>query len=858
VVVLLYGATIGSEDSKLLPSFMARFPAFMNYLPKSNRYDEVFDPEGRPRRHWERLAKAARGASRSALSGRANRIRRAVEQDGVTYNIYGDPKGTDRPWEVDLLPFVIGKEEWHFLANAVAQRARLLNDMLADLYGRGRLLSEGLIPPAIIHGHHNYLWPCRGIEPRGGIYLHIYACDLARSPDGRWWVIGDRTQGPSGGGYALQNRLIVTPLYENIFRSLGVQRLANFFRTLQQQLAAIAPTDDEAPLVALLTPGPYNETYFEHVFLARYLGYPIVEGSDLTVRENRVYLKTLQGLKRVHVLLRRLDDEYCDPAALRTDSTLGVAGLISAARAGNVVIANALGSGVLESPALTGFLPAICQALLGEPLALPSVASWWCGEAPALEHAVSHLPELVIKPAFPSMKLEPTFGHVLDRAGRETLAQRMRATPHAFVAQEWVRLSQAPTWSTEKQQFEPRVVGLRLYATASGDDYEVMPGGLARVAPESATEVITMQRGGSSKDVWVLGDTMAPWQSLLLPRLGARNIVRGGFYSPSRAVENLFWMGRYAERVENVGRLLRSTAQRLTESDPSRLAEVKVLTNLSERARLRELAVESTAAAQGKKKTSTTTGAEWLITAVGDPRVINGMAANTARVLYCATQLRDRMSLDHWRTVQRLARAHEPAAQNFEAALTILDTVLPACTALAGYAFDDMTRDDAWQFLVMGRQLERMAFLSSITTQVLALPEDDREIVLGALLEIGNVSITYRARYQRQPELLPLLDLLLLDESNPHSVCYQLAALGGQLEKIKTRLGFEPFNDPHSLLEALRRFDLAYLEKLRPSEGEPLSALLVACERCAYGLSDELTQRFFVHAGERPQTSFAA
>ncbi len=816
---------------------MARSSTFMNYAPKSDRYDEVFDPNGHPHRHWERLAKAATRASRAVLSRRALRIRRAVEQDGVTYNIYGDPKGTDRPWEVDLLPFVIGKEEWHFLANAVAQRARLLSEVLADLYGRGRLLSEGLIPPAIIHGHHNYLWPCRGFEPRGGIYLHLYACDLARSPDGRWWVIGDRTQGPSGGGYALQNRLIVTPLYENIFRSLGVQRLANFFRTLQQQLGALAPTDDEAPLVALLTPGPYNETYFEHVFLARYLGYPLVEGSDLTVRDNRVYLKTLQGLKRVHVLLRRLDDEYCDPATLRTDSTLGVAGLISAARAGNVVIANALGSGVIESPALTGFLPAICQALLGEDLALPSVASWWCGEAPALEHAISHLPELVIKPAFPSMKLEPTFGHALDSAGREVLAQRMRATPHAFVAQEWVRLSQAPTWSTEKQQFEPRVVGLRLYATASGDDYEVMPGGLARVAP---------------------GDTMVPWQSLLLPRLGARNIVRGGFYSPSRTVENLFWMGRYAERVENVGRLLRSTAQRLTESDPSRLAEVKVLTNLSERARLRELATESTAAAQGRKKAPTTTGAEWLITAVGDPRVINGMAANTARVLYCATQLRDRVSLDHWRTVQRLARAHEPAPQTFEAALTILDTALPACTALAGYAFDDMTRDDAWQFLVMGRQLERMAFLSSITTQVLALPEDDCEIVLGALLEIGNVSITYRARYQRQPELLPLLDLLLLDESNPHSVCYQLAALGGQLEKINTKLGFEPFNDPRSLLEALRRFDLAHLETLPPYQSEPLSALLAACERCAHGLSDELTQRFFVHAGERPQTSFAA
>ncbi|HEY7219757.1 MAG TPA: circularly permuted type 2 ATP-grasp protein, partial [Candidatus Binatia bacterium] len=720
----------------------------MNYVPKPDRYDEAFDAEGRPRSHWERLALAAHRASRAALTRRAQTIRRTVEQYGVTYNIYGDPKGADRPWEVDVLPFVIGKEEWHSLASAIAQRARVLNRVLADLYGENRLLSEGLIPPAIIHGHNNYLWPCRGIEPRDGTFLHLYACDLARSPDGRWWVINDRTQAPSGAGYALQNRLIVTPLYENIFRSLGVQRLANFFRTLQQQLTALAPADGEPPRVALLTAGPYNETYFEHVFLARYLGYSLVEGSDLTVRDNRVYLKTLQGLKRVHVLLRRLDDEYCDPATLRTDSTLGVAGLVSAAREGTVVIANALGSGVLESPALSGFLPAICDRLLGEPLRLPSVATWWCGEAPALQYAISHLPELVIKPAFPSVKLEPTFGHTLDRAAQEALAERVRATPHAFVAQEWVRLSQAPTWSTEKQQFEPRVVGLRLYATANGDGYEVMPGGLARIAPESATEVITMQRGGSSKDVWVLGDGGTPWHSLLLPRLGARHIIRGGFYSPSRAVENLFWMGRYGARVDNVARLLRATGQRLTESDPSQLATVKILTALSDSARLRETASTPATGHAVKKRPASSAPTEWVIAAAGDPSVLNGVPANTTRLFYCATQLRDRMSVDHWRTVQRLARAHEPVPQNLEAALTILDSVIPACTALAGYAFDDMTRDDAWQFLVIGRQLERMAFLSSVTIQILGLAEEDREAVLGALLEIGNISMTYRARYQ--------------------------------------------------------------------------------------------------------------
>src|SRR5499426_295038 len=610
--------------------------SFARYAPKPERYDEVFEANGRPRPHWDRLTKAVARASRAELARRARTIRRAVEQDGVTYNIYADPKGTDRLWEVDLLPLVIGREEWHFLAQAVQQRARLLNAVLADLYGPYRLLAEGFLPPAIVHGHHNYLWPCRGLVPAGGKFLHLYGCDLARSPDGRWWVIADRTQGPSGAGYAVQNRLIVTPLYANLFRSLGVQRLAGFFRTLQKQLAALAPLEDEAPLIALLTPGPFNETYFEHVFLARYLGFALVEGSDLTVRDNRLYLKTLEGLKRVHVLFRRLDDEYCDPSVLRTDSALGVPGLLGAARAGNVAIANALGSGVLETPALPGFLPMICQTLFGEPLELPSIATWWCGEAPALEHAIKYLPELVIKPAFPSMKLEPTFGHELDSAGREAMIERMCATPHAFVAQEWVRLSQAPTWSRESERFESRVVGLRLYAVATDTGYDVMPGGLARVSPETGTEVISMQRGGSSKDIWVLDGAATVYESLLQPRLTARDIVHAGFYSPSRAVENLFWMGRYAERVESVSRLMRATARRLFESDPSNAAGFSALAALCDSARLGEIAPAALLPSSKKKAKKVFSGGDvWLLAAVGNPRALNELPVNTARLLYC-------------------------------------------------------------------------------------------------------------------------------------------------------------------------------------------------------------------------------
>ncbi len=841
-----------------------RSSKFTSYTVKPDRYDEVFVSAGQPRAHWEHFAHTMTQMGQAELTRHARAVRRAVEQDGVTYNIYADAKGADRPWEVDVLPLIIDPEEWQVLARAVVQRARLLNAVLADLYGAGRLLTEGLLPPAIIYGHRNYLWPCRGVEPLGGTYLHLYACDLARSPDGRWWILADRTQGPSGTGYALQNRLIVGPMHGTLFRTLGVQRLAHFFRTLQQRLAALAPTEGEPPVIALLTPGPYNETYFEHVFLARYLGFVLVEGSDLTVRDNRVYLKTLEGLKRVHVLLRRLDDEYCDPATLRADSTLGVPGLLAAAQAGHVVIANALGSGVLENPALLGFLPGICQTLLGEELVLPSVATWWCGEAPALEHVIAHLPDLVLKAAFPSMKMEPTFGHRLDAAGRERMVRKLRDNPHAYVAQEWVRLSQAPTWVSKRQRFEPRAIGLRLYAVAGANGYEVMPGGLTRVSSEADTAVLSMQRGGSSKDMWVLGGAVTNWESLLQPRVTARDIVREGQYSPSRAVENSFWMGRYAQRVENFARLLRATARRLVENDPADSLGVELLLALCDTEKLRGV----TAAHSKRKKKATpppTTNTDdaWLLAAVGDARVENGLPANTTRLLYCTTQIRERISLDNWYTVQRLAHEHEPAPTNIEEVIAVLNRMLPACTALAGYAFDDMTRDDAWQFLLLGRQIERLAFLASMVRQMLMCPAAKRDTALGGLLEVGNSSITYRARYQRQPELLPVIDLLVFDESNPHAVGFQLVGLDHALAALATRLGFHPANNLRLLIRAFHTFDLAQLDDLGRTgapapENDGLVALLAACHRAAYGLSDEIARRFFIHASERAQPSVAA
>src|SRR5712664_1924163 len=538
------------------------------YPPATARYDEMLAAEQTPRAHWQRMFEQLAATSPEAMRERVQWVQRQVRENGVTYNVYADPEGADRPWELDMVPLIIPAEEWAGVAAAVAQRATLLNRVLVDLYGEQRLVKEGLLPPALIYGHSGFLRPCRGIKVPGDVMLHVYAADLARAPDGRWWVVDDRTQAPSGAGYALENRLVVSRLYADLFRDLKVQRLAGFFATLRDSLAHWAPADGAAPFTVLVTPGPHNETYFEHTYLARYLGLPLVEGSDLTVREGKVWLKTLSGLQRVHVILRRLDDDYCDPLELRSDSALGIPGLVDAVRRGNVLVANALGSNLLESGTLFGFLPRICERLFGEPLKMPSVATWWCGEPAALNEVIANVDRLVIKGAFPQQRVEPMFGEDLDERGKKRVVSMLRSRPNDYVAQELVHLSQAPVWDRAHPRLVARSIGLRVFACASPNGYVVMPGGLTRVASAADTRVISMQRGGSSKDTWVLASGPVSTFSLLRRSVGPEELVRSGTNLSSRGVENLFWFGRYCERSESTARLLRVALGRFGDNLP--------------------------------------------------------------------------------------------------------------------------------------------------------------------------------------------------------------------------------------------------------------------------------------------------
>lgn len=817
------------------------------YATQPGRYDELLAGEnGAPRPHWEPFLRSLAERGSVEVADTLALMEREIRENGITYNVYADPKGVDRPWEVDPLPLLIAPDEWAGIEAGIVQRAELLNRVLADVYGEQRLLKSGAIPASVIFGHSGFLHPAQGIRPPGGVHLFQYAADLARSPDGRWWVVSDRTQAPSGAGYALENRLVVSRVFPQLFRDLHVQHLAAFFAAKRDALLRWAPKGDGAPQIALLTPGPYNETYFEHALLARYLGLALVEGSDLTVRDGKVWMKTVEGLKRVHALLRRQDDDYCDPLELRSDSALGVPGLTECARRGTVLIANSLGSGVLESGALLGYLPALSEQLLGEPLKLPSVATWWLGEPAAFEDAWARLDQVLIKPLERSVREPAVFGADLDADERVLLRAHVAARPQRYVAQEWVHVSQAPVLERGAGPGQPtalaaRTVGLRVFAVATPEGYRLMPGGLTRVAGDEEPRVVAMQRGGRSKDTWVLSDAAVNASfSLLSSTVKPEDLVSSRANVPSRAAENLFWFGRYGERCDGAIRMLRVAIGALLDEATAGAGSAAAALRLCERHGLLDEGDEP---------------AVGLLRAATHP---DGALAERLRQLSrVAFSLRDRMSADHWRTINALIG--DPVFQQravgtsmrLPLALAWLDRAVTSMMTLSGFVLDGMTRGTGWRFLSMGRRIER---LSNLCTALQVATRDGGSHGLEWLLDWADSSVTYRSRYLVAPEWLPVLDLLVRDEVVPRSLGFQVKGLAEYVAKLEAshgRFASDVVAPGQAALAALTAGDLH-------PESETLAELLDLLQHVAHTVSDELTLKFFSHASSRSVLSLVA
>jgi uncharacterized circularly permuted ATP-grasp superfamily protein/uncharacterized alpha-E superfamily protein len=796
------------------------------YSADARRYDELLDRDGAIRPHWKVLLERLATQPGADVTRRGIELtRRLISENGVTYNVYADPKGADRPWALDPLPLMIAAEEWRQIEQGVAQRARLLDALLADLYGPQRLIAEGVVPAELPFGHPNFLWPAHGIVPAGGTWLHIYAADLARAPDGRWWVLGDRTQAPSGAGYALENREIIEQVLPDPLRDLDIRRLRGFFAALRVKLLEqVEP--GESPLAVVLTSGPFNETYFEHAYLARQLGVALSEGTDLTVRNDTVYLKTLAGLKRVHAILRRLDDDFCDPLELRSDSALGVPGLLGAVRAGRVVLANALGTGVLESAAWLGFHPGVSERLLGEPLILPSVATWWCGEDPALEYVLAHLNDLVIKPAYPNQHFEPVFGRALVGPAREAMIARLRTRPYAYVAQEHLALSQAPVLrGTGVSGFAAKAVTIRVYAFATGGGRIVMPGGLARVATDASINAVTTQRGGASKDIWVLPDPHRPAPILEVSSGPARATARQDL-TPSRLVENLYWMGRYTVRCEDKAELLRATLAVRVDAQMWR-SGVRMC---------RELDV---IAADAEPTTS-----------LNDEANPRGLVADLRRLGWCASQVRGRLSAGCWQAITSLQQQLHAGTVAREAPRQTLDRLLLSLAALAGFALDDMTQDAGWRLLRIGRRLERLQFVSRLLSRHLSTETAKQHGHVEWLLNVCDSLRIYRPRYVASPRLGPALDLLIRDAEHPRALAFLWQAINQDLFELAGLLQLEAADELELPIPALTDSQLLVLEGDGPAAGaarQHLAARLQQLANAAGQVSDRLSMRHFSH-----------
>jgi uncharacterized alpha-E superfamily protein len=680
----------------------------------------------------------------------------------------------------------------------------------------------------------------------------MLAVDLARSPDGQWWVLADRTQAPSGSGYALENRTIVSDVLPDLFRSSNVLRLSHFFRAQREALANLAECSN--PRIVLLTPGPYNETYFEHSYISRYLGFTLVEGTDLTVRDRSVYLKTVDGLEKVDVILRRVDDSFCDPLELRSESLLGVPGLVDAIVAGNVKVANALGSGLIETAAVMPFLPGLSRHLLGEKLKLPSVATWWCGQSYALDWVLNHLDSVVVKPAFPSRGMEPVFGAELPQAEKNKLAQQLRARPHEFVAQEQIALSTAPVW--DNGCLNSRSVVLRTYVLNTGNGWIAIPGGLVRVAGQEGT-VVSMQRGGHSKDAWVLWDSPVDTFSMLRPRNEPVELRRLPRAVPSSVADNVFWLGRYAERTENIARILRAIIPRASRAEETDLGCLLRLHSCLE-SRHSKLPKP-----KDKRAATLADLAQELISLVSDVKRGDSVASTLAEVSRIGGNVRERLSADMMFLIGQLRDSIQIAkGTQLPEYAPVLTTCLELLSAFSGMERENINRGLGWVFLSIGRRLERAMYITRQLREIATpLPEEDWPF-LECMLEVADSSMTYRTRYYTTLQPLPVLDVLMADETNPRSLDFQLTHIVELYQKLP-RHSSADLEAMRSALEQLREFDLRKMKyPLMDAEvsGEDADGLFLLerflreLERLLPSWSNNLSSNYFSLARTFPVT----
>ena len=831
-------------------------PLLADYPLAGGNYDEMWQAKGALQPHWQPFIHFLTALGAPGLERMEHEVRRLLRDNGVTYNVHSAPDGMQRPWPMDIIPLILDEPDWAVIEAGVIQRAELLNLVLEDLYGPRKLLAQGLLPAELIYSHPGFLRACHGVVQPGERQLLVYAADLARGPDGRMWVLADRTQAPSGAGYALENRTVMASVMRSMFHEGRIRYLSTFFRELQSTLASVAGQHKESPRMVLLTPGPHNETYFEHAYLAAYLGYPLVQGGDLTVLNGSVAMKSLSGLQPVDVILRRVDDNFCDPLELRSDSYLGVAGLLEAARRQRVTVANPLGAGFLENPGLIPFLPGLAQYFLNEGLILPSAATWWCGQPRELEYVLAHLDELVITP-IPAQRVgHSVVGSQLSKRELAQWRERIRQQPLAFIGREQVSFSTSPSFIDGK--LEARHTVLRSFATAQRSGYAVMPGGLTRSAAEPDTFVVSNSAGGISKDTWVLSSQ--PQHHISLWQQTAPQPARHSDATlSSRAAENLFWVGRYAERAESTARILRAILDYFSHDN--------LLADEIESACLRRLLVALTQVTmtypgfvgEGGEERLAQPGEEILALSLDSDRM-GGLLADLRAMVGAAYGVRDFWSPDTWRVIENIEDPWDRLAKEPERGLVDvrgeLNSLITQLMALAGLHMESMSHSARWLLLDTGRRLERSLRIIAFIRGALVAPQPHLtwELLLETMLRTTENIITYRRRYRANLQLQSVLDLLLLDEKNPRALLYQLNQLQVHLQQLpRENTDYRLSQEEQLILQAYTRLRLIDTGELAQVDEESglylkLDELLAELSYLLSQISQVLTNRYFTYA----------
>ena len=728
-----------------------------HYQPIDGVVDEMVDASGNPRPVWKDFIEALDELGPETLGQRFARADQYLRDAGVYYRVYDKAGANEREWPLAHVPLLIEDKEWADISAGLVQRAELFEETIADIYGPNRLVEKGILPAGLIAASPEYLRPVVGTVPASGHFLHFCAFELGRGPDGQWWVLGDRTQAPSGAGFALENRVATTRALSDIYGEMHVHRLAGFFRRFRDALIGMA--EETGGRVAILTPGPLNETYYEHAYIARYLGIMLLEGEDLTVSGGRLMVRTVSGLMPISVLWRRLDAAFADPLELRSDSQIGTPGLVEAIRHGAVATVNALGSGLMETRALLAFLPKISRALRGEELLLPSVATWWCGQETERAHVLANIDRMVIGPAL-STRLafedddSTKLGSALSAGERAELVARIERGGGDFVGQEAVTLSTTPVFVGG--WLEPRPASLRVYLARTPEGWTVMPGGFARVGLSLDPTAIAMQRGGQAADVWVVSDRPVERETLLPQESDSFTRTRPGSL-PSRAAENLTWLGRYIERSEDTVRILRAYHVRLAEtSDP----DMPLLADIRDYLDPFGIDVETA--------------------------IPPGLIGTLDSAVYSAGQIRDRFSPDGWLALKDLSKTIHQFATTVapgDDATRAMTVILRKLAGFSGLLHENMYRFAGWRFLEIGRRLERGIQIARTLSRLTSAKAPDG--ALDMMLEIGDSVMTHRRQYPVQTGRRTVIDLLALDPLNPRSILFQL-------ERLKAEIGLLP------------------------------------------------------------------